>query len=92
MTCHLFAHSEEALVEAARKINLGDSWFHSAKSEMHLAYYELTPEKRRHAVELGATEVDKEGLAAVAKRHRASQSKTVLDLQKTYSLKVEALE
>ncbi len=92
MTCHLFADNDGPLHELARRIGVKESWFHHPKSEMHLGYYELTGKTRTRAIELGAVEVDKAVLAAIAKRHRSAMGKTVQDLQKAYSLKVEALE
>jgi hypothetical protein len=92
MTCHLFADNDGPLHELARRIGVKESWFRNARSEMHLSCYEITEKSRTRAIELGAVEVDKDGLAVIAKRHRAAQSKTVQDIVKAYGLTVKALE
>jgi hypothetical protein len=92
MTCHMFGDSDEVLHEMAARICLSRSWFRPARSEMHLAYYELTGQTRAEAVKAGAIEVDKGALTDIVKRYRLAQSRTVKDLQATYSLKVESIE
>lgn len=48
--CHLFADTVEELHEFARKLGLRKSWF----QDRSLPHYDLTPNKRRQALSVGA--------------------------------------
>jgi hypothetical protein len=65
---HLFADSDDELLEFGRKIGLKASWL-QRKSVIH---FDITPSMRVRAVSLGAIEVGRE---FVAERVRASRMK-----------------
>ena len=54
-SCHMFADSLDELHRMALLIGMRRSWFQDRPS---LPHYDLTPEKRKKAVRLGAKEVD----------------------------------
>jgi len=90
-SCHMFADTDEQLHEMASRIGMRESWYQAPKTPMHIGHYDLTEKRRKHAVELGAKEVTREGLVAFMRRHRAAQNKTVLDLTKKYGLICEGV-
>lgn len=53
-SCHLAADTAEELHTFAEKLGLKRSWFQDHKK---LPHYDLTSQKRRKAVELGAVEI-----------------------------------
>jgi hypothetical protein len=65
--CHLFADCLEDLHLFASKLGMKRSWF---QNDPRLPHYDLTPERRAHAVVLGAQEVTRRELAHFMKAHR----------------------
>lgn len=55
--CHMFADTVEELNEFANKLGLKRSWF---QPHQPLPHYDLTANKRKLAVRLGAVQVDRE--------------------------------
>jgi hypothetical protein len=53
--CHLFADTEEELHAMAAAIGMRRSWFQNKPGFPH---YDLVMSRRKHAVSLGAVEVD----------------------------------
>lgn len=53
-SCHMFADNVDELHQLAHKIGLKREWF----QDDHVQHYDLTPNKRKAAVEQGAKEVD----------------------------------
>lgn len=52
-SCHLSADSTEELHEFATRLGLKRAWFQGGR----MPHYDLTPNKRRQAVQLGAIEM-----------------------------------
>jgi len=65
--CHMLADSVAELLEMADKIGVDRKWF-QALSHPH---FDIALSKRALAVANGAIEVDRQGIVAVMKRHRA---------------------
>lgn len=71
-SCHLFADAEdEAELHAiAARIGLRRSWFQPDPRGGH-SHYDLTPRRRRAAIEAGARVLDTRGAVAVWRANRA---------------------
>jgi hypothetical protein len=63
--CHLVADTLDELHLFAAKLGLKRAWF---QNNPRLPHYDLTEGRRKKAVELGAVEIDRKGLAARMKR------------------------
>ena len=61
--CHLFADSLEELNEFAAKLELKPGYLHLKV----VPHYDLTPQKRRKALKLGAAKIQKDHLLALLK-------------------------
>lgn len=59
-SCHLWADSLDELQAFARQLRLKPEWLQSN----HLLHYDLTVNKRREAVRLGAIVLDRRGAVA----------------------------
>lgn len=68
--CHMMADSIEELHAMADRIGLRRSWF-QPKSSPH---YDVSQEKRKLAIQLGAVAVDRRQLVDVIKRLRSESS------------------
>lgn len=56
--CHLFADDVKDLHAFAKQIGLKQAWFQSAlRGTASLDHYDLTPNKRKQALKLGAMEL-----------------------------------
>ena len=55
--CHMMADTDEELHEMAAKLKLRRSW-HQSCPPHSVSHYDLTRNKRYHAIRLGAIEVD----------------------------------
>lgn len=53
---HLFGTDLDELHEFARRLGLRRSWYQGGKK--HFPHYDLTKNKRRQAIELGATDIE----------------------------------
>jgi hypothetical protein len=56
--CHLIADTLDELHTMARRIGMKRTWFQSAPPASH-PHYDLVESRRKHAVELGAIELDR---------------------------------
>lgn len=65
--CHMLADSVAELLDMADKIGVDRKWF-QALSHPH---FDIALSKRALAVAHGAIEVDRQGIVAAMKRHRA---------------------
>ncbi|MGA9705261.1 DUF4031 domain-containing protein, partial [Pseudomonas sp.] len=65
--CHMLADSVEELLAMADKIGVDRKWFQALSSP----HFDIALSKRALAVASGAIEVDRKGIVAVMKRHRA---------------------
>ncbi len=64
MWCHLMADTEDELSAMAYQLGLKISWKHED-------HYDLTPPRRKRAIELGAKEVTARDLVGLRQRARA---------------------
>lgn len=69
--CHLVSDSLEELHEFAKKLGLKRSWF---QNHARLPHYDLTENKRRQAVRLGAIEVDRKKIVSMMQGRRAPRN------------------
>ena len=60
-SCHLIADSLDELHEFAKQIGMRRSWF---QNDSRLPHYDLTENRRRMAVKLGAVELDRRGFVS----------------------------
>lgn len=67
MWCHMFADEIDELHKFAKRMDLNRDWFQSDK---RLPHYDVTENKRRIAIRLGAVEVDKRVTYEHIKRNR----------------------
>ena len=65
--CHLFADTQEELHGFAERLGLKRSWFQPKKE---LPHYDLTPNKRKQALLLGAQSVDRNKVAEMMRKNR----------------------
>jgi len=65
--CHMFADEVDELHEFAKRLGLRRSWF---QNDERLPHYDVTENKRREAVRLGAVEVDRRVTFQHIKRNR----------------------
>ncbi len=56
-SCHMVAESEQELHEFAARLGLSRSWFQNKHRNPLLWHYDLTANKRKQALRLGAKEV-----------------------------------
>lgn len=56
--CHLMADTDTELHVMANKLGLRKEWHQASPPASH-SHYDLTPNKRRQAIKLGAIEVDR---------------------------------
>jgi hypothetical protein len=68
-SCHLFADTEEELHEFAAEIGLKKSYFQNGRN---LAHYDLNKSRRKHALALGASELEGRELLAKWKEIRTT--------------------
>lgn len=71
--CHMVADTDEELRQMAAQIGVARRW-HQKPDSPH-SHYDICLSKRAHAVELGALEVDRRGLAAVIRARRQARSR-----------------
>ena len=64
--CHLVADDHGELHAFARRLSLRRSWF----QDKTLPHYDLTENKRRQAVRLGAIEIDDKRLVEIMRQYR----------------------
>ena len=64
--CHMFADTENELHVMADKLWLKRSWFQRGTVD----HYDLTPSKRRRAVQLGALSLTRKAEAKFIRKHR----------------------
>ncbi|HZO72803.1 MAG TPA: DUF4031 domain-containing protein [Ktedonobacteraceae bacterium] len=62
-SCHMLADSEEELHAFARRLGLKREWFQKKHQNPRLWHYDLTANKRRQALQLGAKELTPEQFA-----------------------------
>jgi len=65
--CHMYADTEEELHELAAKIGLKRGWFQGPPRHADLPHYDLTKNKRHHAVRAGAVEKPSEHMIQTRK-------------------------
>jgi hypothetical protein len=65
--CHMFADDVDELHEFAQRLGLKRSWF---QDDERLPHYDVTENKRRTAVRLGAVGVDRRVTYQHIKKHR----------------------
>lgn len=75
--CHLTADTESELHAFAARLGLRRSWYQRKGPTDYRWHYDVTPNKRAHAVRLGAVEIDQRGLAAIMSRRREEARSTV---------------
>jgi hypothetical protein len=66
--CHLIADSLDELHETADRLGLRRSWFQPTNG--NLPHYDLTINKRKQAVRLGAVEIDRRKFVDMLRAHR----------------------
>lgn len=66
--CHMLADTEEELHEMAKKIDLRRGWFQNKS----IPHYDLTPSKRRLAIQYGAIELSRDEFVAKMREIRNS--------------------
>jgi len=66
--CHMTADTTEELHAFAEKLGLKRSWFQCHHKNVAMHHYDLTPNKRRQAVRLGAKEITWEERADLVKK------------------------
>ena len=67
MSCHLYADTELELHKFALSIGLKRTWF---QKKRNLPHYDLTPNKRKQAVDKGAHELTKEEFKQIYYKYR----------------------
>jgi uncharacterized protein DUF4031 len=65
--CHMTADTVDELVRFAWRIGLREKWLQDGERAARF-HFDVTPERRAHAVRLGAVEVSSRELVAVMKR------------------------
>lgn len=72
--CHLLADTEPELHAAARRLGLRRDWYEEPDGDLGVRWHYLIPAlKRAHAIRLGATELDRRGVADLIARRRAQR-------------------
>lgn len=59
-SCHMVADSEEELHAFAKRLGLKRQWFQNKHPNPRLWHYDLTTNKRRQALQLGAQEITRQ--------------------------------
>ncbi|SDR47359.1 DUF4031 domain-containing protein [Paraburkholderia tuberum] len=67
--CHMVADTDEELHAMAARIGVARKW-HQKPGTSH-SHYDICLSKRAHAVNFGAIEIDRRGLADLIQRKRA---------------------
>ena len=70
-SCHLLADDIEELHLFAEKIGMKRSWFQEGDASM--PHYDLTANKRKQAVKMGATEIGSDELVKMLNNYRATR-------------------
>ena len=73
--CHMLADTDEELHEMASKIGVARRWHQ--KSGTPQSHYDICLSKRAIAVRLGASEIDRTGVAEIIRAKRALQKNTI---------------
>lgn len=76
--CHMVADSMDELLAMADAIGVDRKWFQPTSSP----HFDIALSKRGEAVRLGAVEVDRRGLVAAMKRHKALWQSDPAELEK----------
>lgn len=63
--CHLFADSDEELMDFAKRIGLKPAWKHND-------HFDISQTKRKLAIEIGAKEISQKEMAIMVCKKRAS--------------------
>jgi predicted CoA-binding protein len=66
--CHMLADSTEELLAMARAIGVDTKWIQKAGT--HQEHFDIAKSKRALAVQNGAIEIDRQGLAAILRKRR----------------------
>lgn len=69
-SCHLLADDIEELHLFAEKIGMKRTWFQEGKGSM--PHYDLTANKRKQAIRMGATEIGRKELTEMLTAYKAS--------------------
>lgn len=69
--CHMVADSDDELHEMAARIGVARKW-HQKPGTPH-SHYDVCLAMRKHAVRLGAVEIDRYGMVAIIKRKRSAR-------------------
>ncbi len=72
--CRLIADSDDELHDIARRLGLRREWFHCKSAIPH---YELSPNKRKEAVRVGAVELSLHEMAERIRAWRESKRESV---------------
>jgi hypothetical protein len=75
--CHLLADTRPELHAAARQLGLRHNWYQQPDRGVHW-HYLISARQRVQAIRLGATELNRAGLAALIKRRRTDQQAPAL--------------
>lgn len=86
--CHMLADSVAELMEMADRIGVDRKWF-QATSHPH---FDVCLAKRKLAVAAGAIEVDRYGIVAVMKRHRAKIMSDPVELDAIRAARAQSKE
>lgn len=72
MMCHMFADTEEELLEMADKIGVARKWI---QKESRLIHFDICKSKRKLAVKNGAQEVTRREVVAHMRKHGKPRKK-----------------